>query len=205
MRIRRKGSTLCSAAVIVASLGLGVSKAEAQEIVTSFAPPGTTDTGVWFLDDVRAGGMASTVDLTGLGGNLENNQPLPIGAALLTTDFTDAAKAEVAVIDGYGMPQNIFSTLALFYSYFKASNPGQNLFAAPSIKLTVFNPVCDDGDSGGDCFGTLVYEPTWNQTGSVGSSVEVPLDQWVDVAIDADDPRIPMLRTPMRGTINIRT
>jgi hypothetical protein len=37
-----------------------------------------------------------------------------------------------------------------------------------------------------DCYGTLTYEPYWNQPGSVGAVGSVPLDQWVDVSIDAD-------------------
>ena len=63
--------------------------------VTSFAPfTFTPSAGVWFENDVRIGGTASTVDLTGFPGDLENNQPLPVGAAKLTTDFTNLAKAE---------------------------------------------------------------------------------------------------------------
>lgn len=176
-----RAAILCGAAVLAASIGPG---AEAQETVVSFGPADTTDTGVWFADDVRPGGTAGTEDLTGLGGNLENDQPLPIGAAKLTTDSTNEAKAEVAVIDGYGTPQDIFASLQLAYAFYKGSNPGQNLFAAPSIKLGFLNPVCDDPASVGDCFGTLVYEPSWNQPGLEGSSAAVPLDTWLPVAID---------------------
>jgi hypothetical protein len=160
------------------------SGAWAQEVVTSFGPADTTDFGVWYRNDVRVGGTADTVDLTGLGGDLENGQPLPIGAALLTTDFTNEAKAEVGVADGYGTAEDILASLQLFYSYFKASNPGQIAFAAPSIKLTFVNDDCVD--SAGDCYGTLTYEPYWNQPGSVGAVGSVPLDQWVDVSIDGD-------------------
>ena len=73
------------------------------EVVNSFAPYTDTPTnGVWYEADVRTGGTAAIVDLTGLGGDLENNQPLPVGAAKLTTDLTNAAKAEVAVVNDYG-------------------------------------------------------------------------------------------------------
>jgi hypothetical protein len=180
---------LCAATALSTSIGLIAPGAEAQEMVTSFAPAGTTDTGVWFESDVRPGGAAGTEDLSGLGDALENDQPLPIGAARLTTDLTNAAKAEVAVIDGYGMPEDILPSLAISYSYHKAANPdpGHNLFAAPSIKLTFFNPVCDDPASAGDCFGTLVYEPYWNQPWSIGAASLVPLDEWIAVTIDADD------------------
>ena len=64
-----RAAILCGAAVFVASVGVA---AEAQEVVVSFGPPDTTDTGVWFKDDVRPGGTAGTEDLTGLGGDLEN-------------------------------------------------------------------------------------------------------------------------------------
>jgi len=130
--------------------------------VTSIAPFTPTPTpGEWYESDLTTGGTASIVDLTGLGGNLENNQPLPVGAALITTDFTNEAQAEVGVANSYGKPIDIFDTLNLIYSYHKAANAGQNDFAAPSIKLTIYNPVCDAPASGGDCFGKLVYEPYW--------------------------------------------
>jgi hypothetical protein len=177
-------AALGSAAVFTANLA--VSGAEAQQLVTSFAPYTLTPTnGVWYEADVRLGGTASTVDLTGAGGALESNQPLPIGAALLTTDFTNDAKAEVGVIDSYGIPQDIFATLQLFYSYYKASNTGQNESAAPSIKLAVYNPVCDAVASDDDCYGQLVYEPYWNI--APPTAPPVPTDQWADVAIDGDN------------------
>jgi hypothetical protein len=121
--------------------------------VTSIAPAPAP--GVWFEFDVRPGGTAGVVDLTGSGGDLENNQPLPIGSALITTDLTNAAKAEVGVANNYGKAVDIFPTLNLSYSFHKATNPGQNASAAPSIKLTIHNPGCGTGV---DCFGTLVYE-----------------------------------------------
>jgi hypothetical protein len=183
MRLGNAVAALCGVAIVAAA----GPRAGAQELVTSFAPAGTTDTGVWFEVDVRPGGAASIEDLTGEGGNLENDQPLPIGAAKLTTaDDDNTAKAEVGVIDGYGMPQDVLASLQVHYAYHKVENPGQGPFAAPSIKLTFLNTVCDDLASGNDCFGTLVYEPTWNQPGSEGSSAAVPLDTWTSVAIDAD-------------------
>ena len=156
----------------------------AQTIVTSFAPSTNVTPKVWFENDVRPGGSASIVDLTGEGGDLEFSQPLPKGAAKLTTDFTNAAKAEVAVLDTYGKPQDIFSTISLAYSYYKATNAGNNTFAAPSIKLTFFNSVCDDPASAGDCFFTLIYEPYWNGSNGPGVVTAPPLDTWTSVAID---------------------
>ena len=86
-----------------------------------------------------------------------NDQPLPIGAALLTTDLTNAAKVEVGVIDGYGMPQDIVSQLVA--RSIPISRPATPVRACPPrhrSSLTFFNPVCEDVASSGDCFGTLV-------------------------------------------------
>lgn len=152
-------------------------------VVNSFAPYTITPTpGVWFESDMRGTGQASIVDLTGQGGNLENNQPLPIGAARLTTGFDNADKAEVAVVDSYGNASALFSnSFSLNYSYYKEDVGNPN--AAPSIKLSILNTGCAQGD---DCFGTLIYEPYWNQPGSEGSSALVPTDDWESVAITAD-------------------
>lgn len=150
-------------------------------IVRYFDPATAAPTpGVWFENDVRVGGTASTVDVSQAGGNLENAQPLPIGAAKLTTRVAENAdKAEVGVADAYGRVADIMSSLAVAYAYYKADVPGGNAFAAPSIKLTFYDP-----DYVGDGFVTLVYEPTWNQPANPGASLVVPNDVWTDVAID---------------------
>jgi hypothetical protein len=121
-------------------------------------------------------------DLTGLGGDLEFAQPLPIGAAKLTTDLTDAAKAEVSVAGNFGVLNDILDSLAVGYSWHKASNPGQNLNAAPSLKLTFFNSVCDQTPgTTPDCYATLVYEPYTNGFGNYPA-----LDTWQRSDLDAD-------------------
>jgi hypothetical protein len=174
----------CTALFFATGVGVPASGACAQEIVTSFAPT-LEGPGVWYEVGVLDGGSAQTIDLSGLGGSLEDDQPLPIGAALLTTDLTiNTSKAEVGVPEAHGTAGEILTTLELFYAYFKATHAdAQNLFAAPSIKLTFWNQDCVLPD---DCFGTLIYEPYWNQPGSIGVAAEVPLDQWTEVAIDAD-------------------
>ena len=103
-------------AITAASVIAAASTASAQTIVTSFAPISMTPIpGVWFEADVRTGGVAAIVDLAGNGGNLENSQPLPSGAAKLTTDLTTVAKAEVVVIDSYGVLNNIIETIGTKY------------------------------------------------------------------------------------------
>ena len=154
------------------------------QTVTEFAPSTNTATGVWFESNITAAGVATIVNLTGVGGNLETNQPLPIGATRLTTTADNGDRANVGVLEDYGQPQNILSSLSLVYSSFKATNGTQNLSAAPALKLSIFNGVCDDAVSAGDCFGVLVFEPTWNQPGFEGSSVNPPLDTWQTWNID---------------------
>ncbi len=171
--------TLNTAMACVALVLAGAGTLSADTIVRSFDDSFVAN-GQWFKSDIRQDGTASTVDLTGAGGDLENNQPLPIGAALLTTGFDDGDKAEVAVANEFGTISSILDNIELAYSYHKANVPGGNAFAAPSLKLAVFGSHPDDG------FVTLIYEPTWNQPGNEGSSTAVPTDQWTDVSIDAD-------------------
>ncbi|HTI50765.1 MAG TPA: hypothetical protein VL475_07435, partial [Planctomycetaceae bacterium] len=112
------------------------SLAQAATVTVTSIDSTYTALGQWFASDVRPGGTATIVDLTGMGGNLENNQPLPTGAVQLTTDNTNAAKAEIGVAYNFGNTNvsDILSTLALGYSYYKA-NVGAAA-PAPSIKLS---------------------------------------------------------------------
>ncbi len=163
-------SVSVSAAILVAAPLFG------QVVVNSFqAPvlPGTEVADVWYANDVRPGGTASIVNLSGVGGNLENNQPLPTGAARLTTDGTNAAKAEVTTYRDFGDAATVLNNASLSYSYFKSLTPEQ--FAAPSIKLLISAP----GGSG-DNYGALVYEPYWNLV-----SGQPTQGDWVNVAINS--------------------
>ena len=187
------------AVAIMVTLGLMAISSPARAVteVNSFAPSTVTTPGVWIESDVRPGGEANIVNLTGDGGDLENNQPLPVGAALLTTIFDDNAKAEVGVGNIYGQPKNIFDTISLSYSYHKAANSelDENLAAAPSLKLTFYNPECDETPilppaTAADCFATLVYEPTWNGLTSTSTqpvSTNPAADKWTTVTIDQEN------------------
>ncbi len=178
-------------AFTVLALGGVSAVAATAQTVTEFAPfTPNPPPSVWYENDVRFAGMAETIDLVGFGGDLEANQPLATGAALLTTTFDNNDKAEVGVFDAYGLPGSIFGSLVISYSWHKASNAGQNLAAAPALKLTFSNALCDDPGSAGDCFGTLVFEPTWNGPGSTPGtplSSNPPLDTWVTETIDANN------------------
>jgi hypothetical protein len=120
------------------------------------------------------------VDLTGQGGNLENTQPLPTGAARITTDGTNASMGEVGVRDNYGVVSSIINSINLAYSYFKQA-PSGDAASAPSLKLNfvnpAFNPLVTTVPNRG--FTTLVYEPYWNSGGTVAT------DTWLTDSIDA--------------------
>ena len=82
----------------------------ATTTVSVFAPYSVTPTeGVWYEMQVEAGGAADIVNLSGVGGNLENNQPLPVGAGLLTTGSSNPDVAHVGVVDSYGNASDILT------------------------------------------------------------------------------------------------
>ncbi|WP_428389121.1 hypothetical protein [Mucisphaera sp.] len=145
-----------------------------------------TTAGVWANGFNTGSGTVGTVDLTGTGGDLEGNQPLPVGALQFTTTFDNNDRANAVVQDDYGAPGDVFSTLQISFDYHKAFVAGGNAFAAPSLKLAFFNGGPLDPSSAGDGYGQLIYEPTWNQPGNEGSSVAVPTDTWTSVSIDGD-------------------
>jgi len=152
--------------------------------VTSIAPFSASPTpGEWYESDVRLAGVASIADLTGEGGNLEANAPLPVGAALLTTTSDDNDKAEIGIVGDYGVVSDIIdANLQLAYSYYKEASG--NTSAAPTLKLAFFLDPCTSGD--GDCFVQLIYEPTWNQPGQEGTAQLVPTGDWITPSIDQD-------------------
>ena len=178
MNLNLRSATAAMAIIGLTSLA---SPTIAQTYVPGFAPFSATPTaGVWYQSDVKPGGTASVVDLTGVGGNLENSQPLPIRAARLTTDGTNAAKAEVAVTNNYGVLNDILANLRIGYSWHKATSSiaDANLNAAPSLKLTFYNANCDQ-TGGGDYFATLNYEPYENGFGNFPTP-----DQWERSELD---------------------
>lgn len=182
--------TLAVAATAVAGLMALASPALAQTTVTTFAPETNETPGVWYKVDQRGGGTSSITDLTGAGGTLDSGQPLPKGAALLTTDDFNTSAAGVGVLDDFGTPAGIFPTFSFDYSYYKdatgntadPSSPNQS--AAPSLKLVFENPVCLDPASGGDCKVVLIYEPYWNSPLGPGLAGAPVNDAWTTVSID---------------------
>lgn len=129
-------------------------------------------------------GSVEIVDLSSNGGNLENNAPLPTGAARFETLDSNADRAEIAVEGDFGRVSDIFkSGLNFSYSLFKEET-GED-FGAPSMKLAFYNPdVTATGDDRG--YTQLIFEPNWNQPGAAGSSTEVPAGDWVDYSFGFD-------------------
>lgn len=156
--------------------------ANATVIVTSFDAAYTSN-GNWYQSNTASGGTVGTVNLTGQGGNLENNQPIGPGAAKVTTNNTDASAAEVAVRDSYGTAGNILSSLKVHYAYYKeaVAAPNANVFAAPSLKLSFFNPTYA-ATPGNDGFVTLIYEQYWQ----TGTPTPTP-GSWTTADIDFDN------------------
>ena len=169
----KSGHRLC---LSLALLAVTSTSAFSQVLVDEFLPTGVPTLDEWYLSDMRGDGTASLVALSGVGGDLENNQPLPDGAALLTTGFDNGDKAEVSTFALFGTADTVLNTATLGYSYYKQTVVGGNATAAPSLKLTLFNP-----GGTGDNFGQLVYEPNWNQPAS--GSNPPPADAWQGVVI----------------------
>ncbi|TWT88256.1 hypothetical protein Mal64_17350 [Pseudobythopirellula maris] len=161
---------------LLAAAALAGGPLQAAVEVNSFEPASLTTTpDVWYASDVRAAGTASIVDLTGVGGDLETNQPLPTGAALLTTGFSNDDKAEVATYNDFGDAATLLNSATVAYSYHKATVAGGNAAAAPSIKLGIYA-----AGGTGDNYGQLVYEPYLNVPGNPTA------DAWQDVTVLSD-------------------
>ena len=130
----------------------------------------------WIYGDMRDGGTAEIVSLSGLGGNLENNSPLGNDALKLTTGLANNDKAEVAIANDFGQVSDIFNEqLSFSYDYYRSNAQGANAFAAPSLKLGFLNTNCQQGD---DCFFQLIYEPYLDLTliDSLWTTISIDLD-----------------------------
>lgn len=160
------------AACLIAALASALTATTASAgpvTVTSFDPT-YSGNGRWFVDTLASGGTASIDSF--------DDPNFPEGSAKLTTDFTDASKATVGVVDNYGIVSQILSTINLSYDYYKENVVGGNAAAAPSIQLSfrnsAFNPGITDANRN---FITLIYEPYYN----LGTNPAT--DQWVSTPV----------------------
>jgi len=146
--------------------------------ISSFGALGSPDVlDEWKVSAQAGGGTASIVDLTGLGGNLEFAQPLPVSAALLTTGASNADRAEVITRQNFGLASSVLTSVDLMYSYYKSSIGDLNPAAAPSLKLEILAL-----GGMGDNYGQLIFEPYWNQ--GFGNPLVAPADSWQTIVID---------------------
>lgn len=154
----------------------------AMPVAALAAPISDLDNQPWKTSLIAADGTAEIVDLTGVGGNLENNAPLQTGAVKLQTGPENASRAEIQLIPdgGFGTVSDLFnSSLSFSYSMYKGSTGADE--PAPSFKMQFYNPspVVDP-----DGYMELVFEPYWNQPGYEGSSSAVPEGDWTDYSVD---------------------
>ena len=164
---------------LAGSLALGLVSAQAAMAATTVVTTLDGSQG-WSRTDVRPGGTAEIVDLTGTGGNLENNQPLPTGAMQLTTNATNEAKAEIGYGANFGKVSDVLNgNFSLSYSWFDTGGA----VAAPSIKLTFYSATYS-----GDGYGTLIYEP-YTQGPTSSSFITPTTGDWVTANIDLNNGR----------------
>ncbi|MGY6634241.1 MAG: PEP-CTERM sorting domain-containing protein [Alkalilacustris sp.] len=162
--------------VAAASLAIAPFAVSASTVVTDFGAGSP-----WVQTRDQGDASVAIVDLTGAGGNLENDAPLPGGAVRFETTANSSDAADIGVVGNFGTVRDIFNgDLSFSYSLFKEDvGAAEN---APALKLSFFNPdVTGTGiDSG---FVQLIFEPYWNQPGFQGSSRPVPTGEWLDYDI----------------------
>lgn len=166
-RLLSYGATICVATSAIAAT---VEVNEFKDPVLNPVPDS------WYKSDVRPGGTATITDLAGIGGNLESAQPLPTGAARLTTTTDNTAKAEVFTYADFGLASSVLADIDLSFSYYKQTS--SSAAPAPALKLSIYNPT-GTGSGDNDSYGQLIFEPYWNNPG-----LTVTPDQWNSVSIN---------------------
>jgi hypothetical protein len=171
----KKTAIVCAAA---AAFGLyGTNQTQAANItVNSLSGSGINQ---WSVEEQAGSATSSIDDLTGMGGNLENGQPLSTGAAHLTTTNSNTDKVTVMTHQDFGVASSVLGDVNLGYSYYKSTN-AISPSAAPALKLEIYNSS-GTGTGNDDSYGMLVYEPYWQ--GATGPTSVNP-DLWQSVSID---------------------
>lgn len=145
-------------------------------VVNSF-DPALTAAYQWYDKDTALAGTIGIEDLSGQGGNLENNAPLGSGAAKLTTGPTDTNdRAQVGIKGNLGSVSDFINGGSLSYDYYKSSSD-VNAAAAPAIKLEILDNSTPDPTD----YGTFVFEPYWNIDHP--SSTDPATDTWTNIDI----------------------
>ncbi len=127
-------------------------------------------------------GTPEIVDVTGEGGDLENNAPA--GTGVLKLDTTGGVdKSEVVLQGPFGTVSDfIGSTGTISFDYYQQSGAPLSTIA-PAFKFSVF-----DADFAGDGFATFIYEPYYQVFTSPpkAANTDPVKDVWTHVEIDLD-------------------
>lgn len=134
-----------------AATAISLISAPAMAVVVTTLQPAPTP-GAWGVSD----GTPEIVDLTGVGGNLENNAPAGSGALKLDTtggvaksEIKFGAPGPITMGDFFNNPGGTLS-----YDYYQVGGaPNSNI--APAFKFEVL----DLTDTSGDGYATFIFEP----------------------------------------------
>jgi len=178
---------LSSFTALVVSSGALLSSLQAEIVLVEEITNTSPDFAVadeWVRSDVRPGGTAKLVRIEELGGNLAANEPggtSHLGVAQLTTNLTNAAKAEIGTFQDFGLASDVLTDVDLSYSFYKESVAGGATASAPSLKLFVENTTTSES-------GYLIYEPyqnsgAWNGGAAIGDPTP---GEWYTATINQD-------------------
>lgn len=164
-------------ACILGTTAVNVARAD---VINQFLPEPVTTALEWYsTPDTGPSSVAEIVDLTGAGGDLENNNPLGLGAAHLQTGSDNSDRAAGSIFNDFGNAATVLNNIDLAYSYHKVFVSGGNAAAAPALKIDIYNPS-GSGTGDNDSFGTLIWEAANQGVGNPAT------DLWTSVVLDED-------------------
>lgn len=167
MSISRLTKTSIASIVLCATSSPALS-----ETITVIQPAPTL--GLWSNAYPAVPTAPEIVDLTGQGGDLENNAPAGKGVVKLQTTSDGSSRSEVVLNGNLGTVGDFISGGSVSYDYYHESGaPNTNIM--PSLKFTVL----DTTDNNGDGFATFIFEEVYN--GGVGA-----FNTWHNISLDGD-------------------
>jgi len=161
--------------LFIATLLLQVLPASAMAtVINTLEPVYVLGSGLWSVVPPNAPVLPGTVeitDVTGAGGNLENNAPLGTGALKLTTTGGGDRKAEARIDGNFGTVEQFIDSGTFSYDYYHDSS-GPIDTVAPAFKFEVLDFSPPGGTS--DNFATFIFEPVYNGI--------LAFDDWTNVS-----------------------
>ncbi len=162
----------------------------ASATVINIIQPAATP-GSWSNAYPGSPGSLGIVDLTGEGGDLENNVTLGPGALRMETTGDGSSRSEVVLVDGGGVDLGTVGDFitggSVSYDYYQTSGaPNPNI--TPGFKITVL----DSTDVNGDGYASFIFEPVYN--GGVGA-----FDTWHTVGFGGSEDGIGLWHTGIYG------